>query len=413
MNPLLSGWTTAPIRSVTTAPEKIDPAISGRASVRYVDIGLLDGPTASLHEAPFVDAAKAPSRCRQVLEAGDTIYSTVRPYLRKIAFIGETLTSDFASTGFSVLRPTRDIEPRYLYYFTLSQQFESQILPKQKGVSYPAVLDREVRACQISYPSRQQQRRIVTILEDHLLSLDAARAYLHQAMRRAASLEAAIRSEARRGPERQLPDVAAVQGGIQKQQRRAPRYNAYPFLRVANVTAQGLDLSDVHRVELFDNELSRLRLQRGDLLVVEGNGSASQIGRAALWDGSIEDCVHQNHLIRVRPGPEVLPEYLEAVWNSPQTRAQLTHVASSSSGLHTLSVSKLKALTVPVPDMEHQERIVFGLRESQAGQRRLLLAAQAALMRGEALRRAVLAAAFSGLLTGQHTDNAVIEELAQ
>ncbi|MEJ7742339.1 MAG: hypothetical protein WKF73_07225 [Nocardioidaceae bacterium] len=53
-----------------------------------------------------------------------------------------------------------------------------------------------------------------------------------------------------------------VQGGIQKQQKRAPRESAYPFLRVANVTKHGLDLHDVHRVELLDGELERLRLER-------------------------------------------------------------------------------------------------------------------------------------------------------
>lgn len=269
------------------------------------------------------------------------------------------------------------------------------------------------KSVEFPVPPLAEQRRIVELLEDHLSRLDAARGYLDQATRRAISLLAALRSEARSGEERPVPEVAAVQGGIQKQQRRAPRENAYPFLRVANVTAQGLDLSDVHRVELFGDELSRLRLRRGDLLVVEGNGSASQIGRAALWDGSIDNCVHQNHLIRVRPGPDLLPEYLEAIWNSPQTRAQLTQVASSSSGLHTLSVSKLNALWLPVPNLEHQRSVILRLQESQAAQRRLLLGTRKARLRGEVLRRATLAAAFSGNLRGRRTDDEIIEEHAQ
>src|SRR5579863_8682809 len=95
--------------------------------------------------------------------------------------------------------------------------------------------------------------------------------------------------------------IAEVQGGIQKQPKRKPVANMYPFLRVANVPRGRLDLSDVHKVELFDGEIERYRLRLGDLLVVEGNGSLEQIGRAAQWGGEIEDCVHQNHLIRVRP----------------------------------------------------------------------------------------------------------------
>lgn len=155
-----------------------------------------------------------------------------------------------------------------------------------------------------------------------------------------------------------LDAVAEIQGGIQKQPKRAPRDNAFPFLRVANVTASGLDLEDVHEVELFDGELDRFRLQRGDLLVVEGNGSASQIGRAAVWDGSIKDAVHQNHLIRVRPAPDLDERYLGLLWNSPTIRDELSRVASSTSGLHTLSVTKLKRIMLPLPPLDEQCRIV-------------------------------------------------------
>src|SRR4051812_46932786 len=83
-----------------------------------------------------------------------------------------------------------------------------------------------------------------------------------------------------------VEQVANVQGGIQKQPKRAPGQNSRPFLRVANVLRNRLDLSEVHRIELFGDELSRLRLQVGDLLVVEGNGSKTEIGRSALWNGA-------------------------------------------------------------------------------------------------------------------------------
>jgi len=155
-----------------------------------------------------------------------------------------------------------------------------------------------------------------------------------------------------------LGDVAEIQGGIQKQPKRSPQRNAFPFLRVANVTAQGLNLDEIHAIELFDGELERYQLRRGDLLVVEGNGSASQIGRAAVWDGSIKDAVHQNHLIRVRPGCLLNERFLGLVWNSPSNRADLARIASSTSGLHTLSVGKLKKVMLPLPPVDTQRRIV-------------------------------------------------------
>lgn len=253
----------------------------------------------------------------------------------------------------------------------------------------------------VDVPDLGEQRRIVELLEDHLSRLDAAGAYLETGRWRLNAMERAALANCRDGELRPLADVTEIQGGIQKQPKRAPRDNAHPFLRVANVTAHGLELDDVHQIELFNGELDRLKLQEGDLLVVEGNGSPSQIGRAALWDGSIANCVHQNHLIRVRPMDQLLPEYLEAVWNSPENRARLTRVASSSSGLHTLSVSKLKQLSVPVPSIARQRELVDEVVEITDIGARLGASTGTAAQRKKALRRSLLAAAFSGQLTAE------------
>ncbi|MFE9785107.1 restriction endonuclease subunit S [Nocardia salmonicida] len=194
-----------------------------------------------------------------------------------------------------------------------------------------------------------------------------------------------------------IGDVAAVQGGIQKQPKRAPRSNAYPFLRVANVTSTGLNLADVHSIELFDTEIDRYGLQRGDLLVVEGNGSPNQIGRAAVWDGSIADAVHQNHLIRVRPSTRLDPRFLGLMWNAPVVREELTKVSSSSSGLHTLSVAKVKRIHIPVPPLDLQRRTVDILEDHLS---RLDAAAgylEGAAKRAEILNTTLLEVALAGV----------------
>ena len=80
-----------------------------------------------------------------------------------------------------------------------------------------------------------------------------------------------------------------------------------PYLRVANVYANRLELDDVAEIGLTDAEFAKTKLAKDDLLIVEGNGSLDQIGRAALWTGEITDCVHQNHIIRWRAFNRVLP----------------------------------------------------------------------------------------------------------
>lgn len=303
------------------------------------------------------------------------------------------------------------IDPRWIAYGLRAYEGDLLRQTRKAGTTVASIEMPRFFASTLPVPDIAEQRRIVELLEDHLSRLDAGAEELSRCRLRLEALWAATLSKARTGPELALPQVADVQGGIQKQPRRAPRVNHYPFLRVANVTSSGLDLADVHRIELFGDELARLRLKPGDLLVVEGNGSASQIGRAALWDGSVEDCVHQNHLIRVRPHDAMMPDYLEAVWNSPEHRRKLMAVASSSSGLHTLSVSKLKRLTLPVPSLAEQRVVMDRVAEVRSSHRRLEAAVVMASARCQSLRRAILAAAFDGKLTGRHCDQKLIEEL--
>lgn len=85
-----------------------------------------------------------------------------------------------------------------------------------------------------------------------------------------------------------LGNITDAQGGIQKTPKRTPVNNPYPYLRVANVYRGYLNLDEIEYFELFDSkELDKWKLKKGDLLVVEGNGSPTEIGRCALWNEEI------------------------------------------------------------------------------------------------------------------------------
>ena len=202
-----------------------------------------------------------------------------------------------------------------------------------------------------------------------------------------------------------VEQATEIQGGIQKQPKRSPIENAYPFLRVANVLRGGLELSEVHLIELFPGELERLRLVAGDLLIVEGNGSPAQIGRMAIWEGEIEDCVHQNHIIRARVYPGIAAQFVETYWNSPAGSAAVRSVASSTSGLYTLSVSKVGRLPIPLPPLAEQHRIVAEVERRLSVIQQAEAAVEASLHRAERLRQSILKRAFSGQLAPQDPDD--------
>lgn len=200
-----------------------------------------------------------------------------------------------------------------------------------------------------------------------------------------------------------LGTISDVRGGIQKKPDRAPRSNAYPYVRVANVQRGRLDLAEIAEFELFDGELEKYALRSGDLLVVEGNGSLSEIGRAALWHGGIANCVHQNHLIRVRP-TQVLPEYLELFWNSPIGAREIADLAVTTAGLYNLSVSKVSSVPVPVPPTDEQDEVVRRAVAALSVVDRLSVAVAATRTALDRMAHGALARAFRGELVPTDAD---------
>jgi type I restriction enzyme S subunit len=198
-----------------------------------------------------------------------------------------------------------------------------------------------------------------------------------------------------------LGDLAEVAGGLTKNPKRNKLPLKMKYLRVGNVYADRLQLDDITEIGVSEEEWSSNRLNRGDILVVEGNGSVEQIGRVAVWDGSIEHIGHQNHLIRVRLICGQLSRFFLSFLMSPVGRDLIVRQASSTSGLHTLSISKVSALPVPVPSAMEQAQILEALAAPLSCVDAIETEITTALAKLSALRQSILKKAFSGQLVPQ------------
>jgi type I restriction enzyme S subunit len=195
-----------------------------------------------------------------------------------------------------------------------------------------------------------------------------------------------------------LEQLGQTFGGLTKNPKRAKFPKQLPYLRVANVYSNELRLEEIEWIGVDDSELSKLLLQAGDLLIVEGNGSKDQIGRLAVWDGSIDPCVHQNHLIKFRPALPALSKWILNWLQSPDGRRIVEEVASSTSGLYTLSVGKVGALRIALPPATEQLRIVAEVDRRLSVLDELEALVSANLQRATRLRQSILQRAFAGEL---------------
>jgi restriction endonuclease S subunit len=127
---------------------------------------------------------------------------------------------------------------------------------------------------------------------------------------------------------------------------------------VANVQRDALDLSEVKSINCTESESRRFQLVDGDVLIVEGHASVSEIGRSAVWRSLVRGTLHQNHLIRARCSEALLPEYLNIYINSSGGQEYFRSRAKSSSGLNTINSTVVKEMPIYAPPIQRQQRLM-------------------------------------------------------
>lgn len=368
-----------------TASATLEPV--GPKFVRITDLqdGRVDWETVPYCECPDPE--------KYLLKNGDILFARTGATTGKTFLLEDDVDAVFASYLIRV-RPSHGVRSDYLYSFFQSDLYWSQIVEGKEGSAQPNVNGRKLMAVQVPLvdaalqgkiaeflravrrlqdgddtdlpllpPPIEGQRKVVARL--HLLSnrLSAARTLRQQSLSLSLALEKSRISELfliLAGSHRAtVENIADVRGGIQKSSDRTPNANPQRYITVAHVQRGRIDTGDPRYFEVSPAELERWRLRAGDVLVIEGNGSADQIGRAALFMGEIEDCVHQNHVIRLRPDPAlILPSYLNAYLNSPDGQDEMLALSRTTSGLFNLSVGRIKGLALPVPSLDVQSHIV-------------------------------------------------------
>jgi type I restriction enzyme S subunit len=131
----------------------------------YIDIGSIDSTAKRVSEIQELDWTNASSRARQIIKKGDTLFSTVRVNLERIAYIDKDISNAIASTGFTVIRSNGEVDAGFLFYSTSSPSFIDKLCKLQKGTAYPAVSDKIVFNEQIPLPPLEEQKQIASLFQ--------------------------------------------------------------------------------------------------------------------------------------------------------------------------------------------------------------------------------------------------------
>ena len=292
---------------------------------------------------------------------------------------------------------SHQVDREYLFYYLLKQR--DHLIDSRTGGAQPNISQDTVRNLPIPLPPLPEQQRIAAILE----RADRLRRLCRYALELSAGYLQAVFVEMFGDPVRnpkgwkvvELGDIGEIQGGLQLSSRRDELPLKAPYLRVANVYRDRLDLSEIKMIGLTEDELRRLELNPDDLLLVEGHGNIEEIGRCAMWNGSIPGCVHQNHLIRVRINRSAASSvYASRYLNGSAGRSYFREVSNTTSGLNTISTGIVKRCPILLPPINHQSKFALVVLK----QERLRTQQREAARQAEQLFGALLERAFRGEL---------------
>lgn len=239
-----SGWQTKSLGELLEKTETTNPLQKPEKEFYYIDVSSISNQSFRIEETQKLKGKDAPSRARRLVKVNDIIFATIRPTLQRIAIVPEELDYQVCSTGYFVLRPKPMIDHRFVFYSLFTEEFMGNMANLQKGASYPAVTDAEVRAQTLSFPSLPEQQRIVAILDEAFDGIATAKANAEKNLQNARALfenhlQAMFNNPSKNWSRKSLAEVAKDfgRGKSKHRPRNDPKLygGVYPFIQTGDV----------------------------------------------------------------------------------------------------------------------------------------------------------------------------------
>jgi type I restriction enzyme S subunit len=394
----VEGWKVEKLADVLQKTETVNPTLKPNHDFLYVDVSSVDNQTYLIEEVTQLKGKDAPSRARKLIKTGDVIFATVRPTLKRIAIVPEEYDNQVCSTGYFVLRPRDFISNKYLFYFLLSDEFMEKMEKLQKGASYPAVTDNEVKSQMIAYPPLPEQQRIVSLLDETFAGLAQVHANAERNLVNAREVFSSSLNEyfghARNGwKAMKLDDACIVERGS------SPR----PIKQYQTTSKDGVNwikIGDTKGVEKYIYSTREKITKEGakqSRFVKEGDfilTNSMSFGNPYIM--KTEGYIHDGWFV-LRLKEFIDTEFFWYLLVSPFVQNQFNQLASGAI-VKNISGDLVKKANLFIPPLEEQRAIVERLDALAAETSRLEAVYQSKLEAVEELKKSVLGKAFEGEL---------------
>ena len=351
----MSPWPIVSLESIATIDRSVVDPRDLPEGTQYVGLDGIPSGGGAVRAISLSNGDLRSSKFR--FSPAHVLFGKLRPYLAKVAVV------DFdgvCSTDILPIRPGPELDRDYLRHFLLQPQVVARAASLATGANLPRLSPKALGAFPIPLPSKAQQQRIAHILD----RTESARFKRRLAIARTDELTRSIFLDMFGDPVSNsmhwseswsLGDVADITSGVTKGRKlNGSPTREVPYLAVVNVQDGRLDLSKVKTIEATEAEINGLRLSRGDLLLTEG-GDPDKLGRGCLWANELPECIHQNHIFRVRLRDDrVMPDFLSWLIASQRGKRYFLKSAKQTTGIATINLGQLRAFPLIVPPVELQ-----------------------------------------------------------
>ena len=276
------------------------------------------------------------------------------------AGIGRTMFLPAKSSVIGTLQyllPKEDIEPQYLYFAVKSMHLEKYYT----GATIPHIYFKDYQNEMLYLPSKEKQREIIKIFA-HLESM------INDRKEQLLLLDTLIKSRfvemfgdlfvnENSYTECNLEELADIVSGITKGRKTSETdLVEVPYMAVSNVKDGYIDWTTVKTIFATKAEVEQYKLMPDDILMTEG-GDPDKVGRGAIIRQPLKNCIHQNHIFRVRlDRKQLVPEFFEQYLQNSKAKRYFLGCAKQTTGIASINMGQLRKMSVLMPPLELQEQ---------------------------------------------------------
>lgn len=297
---------------------------------------------------------------------GDVLFAKITPCMENgkgALAVGLKNGIGCGSTEFHVLRPNTDVlQGKWLYYLTAWPAFRKEAERHMTGsAGQKRVPKAYLEKYELQIPTLSEQYCQIEVL-------DRVKAIIELRKQELQSLDELIKArfvelfETKQDnyDECHLEDVADIVSGITKGRKtKCTQLREVPYMAVSNVKDGYIDWTTVKTILATEDEIEQYRLLANDVLMTEG-GDPDKVGRGSIISDPPEDCIHQNHIFRVRLDEmRLLPRYFATFLQSPVAKMYFLRAAKQTTGIASINMKQLRGLPTILPPLNKQREFVL------------------------------------------------------